>query len=165
MKGRTPRDLDAHCWVFAYGSNMDMPDLARWVREEGVIDDAPSQIRSATLLRHQLVWNYRSVARRGGAANIEPGPENLPGVVLEVTEALLHAIDRKEGPSYARAVHRVATPQGEIDAWAYRVIAERREATPIYPRQDYLEIMLRAARLHELPKAHISALENTPTLD
>jgi hypothetical protein len=158
-------------WVFAYGSNMDVDDLRGWLAKKGHGADGILRVEPATLARHRLVWNYRSVSRNGGAANVEPcDGRELPGLALSVDPKTLKAIDEKEGhPSYYR---RGSSPlsvrlhdSSEIAAWLYIAVQARCNATPVWPRRDYLQLLVDAARKHALPAWHIAELEATPTVD
>lgn len=168
LTGKTPTPAELS-WVFAYGSNMDLDDLARWLRERGHPERAPHEICAAVLEAHRLVWNYRSPARKGGAANIEAhAASSLPGVCLLVDEALLQALDEKEGHPhrYARQLRRVRIA-GDRDAfaWVYAVTEAWCQDEPCWPRRAYLDIVLRGARTHELPTWHLDALAKVETVD
>src|SRR5262249_13817629 len=116
-------------------------------------------------------WNYRSVSRDGGAANVERcAGRDLPGLALSVDAATLAAIDRKEGHPryYSRGSSRltVRLQRGEdIAAWGYVAVPERVSAAPVPPRRAYLELLLKAAREHPLPAWYVAELEATTTVD
>ena len=59
---------DLH-WVFAYGSNMHLPDLKRWLGAQGCSKTGIHQITPAILEGFELVWNYWSPVRQGGAVS------------------------------------------------------------------------------------------------
>lgn len=157
---------DLHA-VFAYGSNMDLDDLERWLAAEGYpVERPPATV--AALPGWRLVWNYDSPTRRGGAANIEPDPAAvLPGALLHVSDGLLRAIDHKEGhpERYRRQRARVDGPAGPVEAWIYVVTEGWRAHAAMHPRRVYLETVLRGARAFGLPAAHVDAIARTPTLD
>ncbi len=118
---------DHERWVFGYGSNMDLVDLERWLREQGFPSMPPDEVRVGTLPGHRIVWDYYAFSRRGGAANCAPADGDLPGLLVRVSEPLLAALDLKEGETYFRAVHDVHTEQGAVRAWVYRVHDHYRE--------------------------------------
>jgi len=169
----TPTTHDGLHAVFAYGSNMCLRDLARWLNEKGHGGLAPAHAEEGLLLDHQLVWNYRSPVRRGGAANVERMAEDhaagihLPGVLLHVDAALLRAIDEKEGhpERYVRSERIVEVSGGPRRAWVYEVAEAWRHDQAIWPRRGYLDVMLRGAREHGLPERHIRDIGTTPTRD
>jgi hypothetical protein len=154
--------------IFAYGSNMDLQDLQRWLREKGRDPVAPERVEVGVLEHHRLVWNYRSPSRAGGAANVESAHgEHLPGVVLHVGDALLDAIDAKEGhpDRYARALRPARVGERHLDVWVYEVTDAWRKDEQVWPRRAYLDVMLRGARSHRLPDWHIDVLAALPTSD
>ena len=158
-------------WVFAYGSNMATDDLKRRIVDEAGSADGLVRVAGAFLPDHQLVWNYRSSTRKGGAANVERcyGRE-LPGVALLVDEAVLGVIDRKEGhPSFynrgASPVRLRLSGGEEINAWVYVAARRRCSPRPVLPRRAYLQLLIDGARQHGLPATHIAELEATPTAD
>jgi gamma-glutamylcyclotransferase (GGCT)/AIG2-like uncharacterized protein YtfP len=154
--------------VFAYGSNMCLPDLARWLAERGHPQAAPAKTSPGLLLDHRLVWNYRSPVRKGGAANVQRADgEHLPGVVLHVEHALLVALDEKEGhpERYLRTERLVETDGEQLHAWVYEVTEEWRNDADIWPRRAYLDVMLRGAADHDLPREHLDMLRALPTMD
>lgn len=152
--------------VFAYGSNMHLPDLARWLREKQYPPLRPRGLCTGHLLEHELAWNYRSVARQGGAANVRPrAGARVPGLVLTVEEELLLALDAKEGSSYERVRLAIAEADGITEAWVYRVLEERLVPGGCPPRREYLDIVIRAAEEHGLPEWHLEALRTTTTAD
>lgn len=152
-------------WVFAYGSNMHLPDLQRWLREQGYDHPGPSRVEVATLQDFELAWNYRSASRAGGAANARPrAGSELRGLALEVDEALLLALDEKEG-------HPVRYDRGEapvraelmhagrgIETWLYRVTPAFETPGHVAPRRAYLDLILEAAALHELGPHYVRHL-------
>lgn len=156
--------------VFAYGSNLDLDDLRRWLRERGYPPHAPAEVHRADLIGWRLVWDYHSPMRQGGCANVERAPDAraaLPGAVLHVDDALLAALDHKEGhpERYRRDRLPVRTPRGAIEAWVYVVTPAWRRSTPVWPRRGYLETVLRGARALGLPDWHLEALAQTPVAE
>ena len=156
--------------IFAYGSNMHLADLARWLEDCGLAHVAPQEATPAVLADHALDWHYHSVSRDGGAANVVPrdGAE-LRGVVLHGCATLLEAIDTKEGHPvrYSRGDAPVAAAclrtGDRLDAWLYRVTPAYTTVAPEAPRAAYLELMVEAARQHELGADWIAHLASTPT--
>lgn len=172
-------------WVFAYGSNMHVGDLARWLRNNGVSSATVCQVMPAVLPGHRLVWNYYSPVRRGGAANVEPEPRGLVlGLALRVDDAGLAALDRKEGhpQRYAREEQTLVrlergfellvqgvpaalqeelaalSPSAASRAWVYRVQPAYRRAQHTPPRRAYLQLMLQAAEQHGFPAWYVGEL-------
>jgi hypothetical protein len=159
-------------WVFAYGSNMHLGDLARWLREDGSAQALPARVEPACIADFELAWDYRSVARGGGAANARPRPGGeLRGVCLACDETLLAALDRKEGHPhrYARGpapVWATLLASGEaVRAWLYRVTPAHERPGTVPPRAAYLHLLVQAAEEHGLGEAYIARLRATPTAD
>jgi len=158
-------------WVFAYGSNMDVDDLCRWLKARGHPEPRVARVEVALLSDFRLVWNYRSGARRGGAANVEPAEgKELPGLALQVDAPTLAGIDLKEGHPhrYRRGPKRVPVrlESGELErAWLYVVLPEFTLGELVPPRRAYLELLLRAAERHAFPAWYVAELGRTPTAD
>ena len=155
-------------WLFAYGSNMHLYDLERWLATSNLPPGKILQAHAATLVGYRLVWNYYSPVRGGGAANIEPADTLLPGVLLEVDEAALAAIDRKEGhpTRYRRTLaDALLGTGGRLRAFTYVAEAPHIRQEYVAPTRHYLGLLLEGARNFALPRAHIEALEALETID
>ena len=158
--------------IFAYGSNMHLGDLARWLDERGLAELAPLEARPARLVDHALDWHYHSMSRDGGAANVVPAPgAEVRGVVIHGCERLLEAIDAKEGHPvrYSRGTQPVPAAclhTGEVlEAWVYRVQPAYRTDAPVAPRAAYLQLMLEAAGHHGLGEDWQARLAAIATCD
>lgn len=153
-------------WLFAYGSNMDWDDICRWLHENGHPEMHPLQMETGLLEEYKIAWNYRSVARKGGAANIEKeAGAQTPGLLIQVDDPLLQAIDQKEGRAYERWLspfHDVGD-HGQVMAWVYKVRAEYCRDGFIPPTRAYLETVLSGAKKAGLPSWHYDNLARTPT--
>jgi len=170
LDSRLVTPLEPHAWVFAYGSNMNLRDLRRWLRERELPDEGLLRAEAALLPGFRLAWNYKSLHRDGGAANIEEAASSeLPGVAIAVDEATLGYIDKKEGhPGRYRRERtwEVELAGGEsVMAWAYQVSEPYLKPPPVWPRRAYLDLLIAAAREHDLPAGYIAELEATPTCD
>ncbi len=149
-------------WVFAYGSNMHLPDVARWCRERQVSPIEPARIERAMLPGHRLIWNYYSDARGSGAANVErASASDLPGLALQIDDAALASLDRKEGHPrrYRRRPESITLHSGECPtAWVYAVRPEYRSPEVVLPSAEYLGLLLAAAEHHGFPAEYIAEL-------
>ena len=155
--------------VFAYGSNMHLPDVRRWLGANGHGAAALCAVERARLPGFELAWNYRSASRRGGAANVValPGAE-VRGVVLHGDDALLDALDEKEGhpTRYDRGDRPVAVERwdgGALTAWLYRVAPSHASLAPVPPRAGYLRLLVEAAVEHELGADYVARLRGVRT--
>ena len=54
--------------IFAYGSNMHLADLNRWLQEQGGGVVGQFGVKVGRLLNYRLAWNYYSVSRGGGGS-------------------------------------------------------------------------------------------------
>lgn len=158
-------------WVLAYGSNMHLGDLHRWLAKHDLAVASPLRVEPARLDGFRLAWNYYSEARQGAAANVVPDRgASIYGVALQVDAGLLAALDAKEGHpqrycrgDVPRVVHLLAG--GDVDAWVYEVQPDYLRTNPVWPRRAYLDLMLEAAADHGLPAAWIAVLQAVPTCD
>ncbi len=136
---------------------MHLADLRRWLRLHDAEDAFPHRWEPARLAGYELAWNYRSIARRGGAANAMPraGGE-LRGLALAGSERMLAALDAKEGHPgrYDRGrVPLTATLLADgsaVQAWLYRVAPAHELDVPVAPRAAYLQLLIEAAHEHDL---------------
>ncbi len=150
---------------------MDVIDLRRWLEGRGHPDPRLERVEVAYLSGYRLVWNYRSKARQGGAANVEPAEgRELPGLALQVDPPTLAGIDLKEGHPhrYRRGPKRapVRLASGEhLRAWLYVVLPGFTEDALVPPRRAYLDLLLAAAERHAFPDWYVAELAGTPTAD
>ncbi len=169
-----PNSAAATDWTFAYGSNMKISDLDADLRgradgAECIVETLPAFLRG-----WRLVWNYFSKSRACGAANIEPAADDeLPGVVMRLTNVGLKALDRKEGhrkdistSSYRRQVGPIRLKSGEtVNAWVYVARPEMVSESPQWPSRAYRQLLIDGAIENDLPEAHIQALKAIRTCD
>jgi hypothetical protein len=159
-------------WIFAYGSNMHLGDLARWLRANGSAEALPARVAAARIEDYELAWNYRSVARAGGAANAKSrAGAALRGLALWGDDRMLAALDRKEGhpDRYDRGDHPIrATLLADgatIPSWLYRVAPAHELEAAVPPRRAYLELLIEAAAQHGLGADYVAHLRQIPTSD
>ena len=149
---------------------MHLPDLARWVASRELPPPVIRCARVVTLHDYELAWNYRSPGRRGGACNVRRvAGRSVPGVALRIDAATLDAIDAKEGhpQRYSRGAAPVPVELpdgGALHAWVYEVTEAWRQAGPVPPRPEYLNLVIEGARRFGLPQWHLRILQATPTL-
>jgi gamma-glutamylcyclotransferase (GGCT)/AIG2-like uncharacterized protein YtfP len=109
---------------------------------------------------HRLAFTRRSVRTGTGVADVlaDPGSE-VWGVLYELADADLDALDEKEGAgwAYARAQVRVYGEDGSPhDALAYVVIEKAPEEVP--PSAAYAEGLIAAGRERGLPQEYLAGL-------
>jgi gamma-glutamylcyclotransferase len=144
--------MTAH--YFAYASNMSADVMAR-------LCPGHRTLGIAELADHRLAFTRRSVRSGTGVADIVPAAaRSVWGVLYGLDDAMLAAIDEKEGNGWAyrrSTVH--VRPTGGRDAQVaqtYSVIAPER--AEVRPSRDYLHRMLDAARERELPEEYLATL-------
>jgi gamma-glutamylcyclotransferase (GGCT)/AIG2-like uncharacterized protein YtfP len=158
------------CFVFVYGSEMNHQKLLEWLKanhyDSSVVRDAEPGI----LDNYDLVWDYYSLSRGGGTANLEPKKNSkVWGLLVKIEDRGLTAFDRKEGHPryYNRGDDRVAVKRVSdgktVFAWLYRAKPNRAGAKNVWPTKDYKRTMIEAANFWQFPSRYIKKLENLPT--
>ena len=157
-------------WVFVYGSNLDLSDLARWHRLSAIAPGHRARAVPVGLSDHRLVWHFYSRTRRSGAADVQPEVgASVYGLALSVDEIALRAFDLKEGHPqlYRRTLLPVSgwrAPGFVCYAWVYRVEAEHRSTQLVAPAAGYLGFLLSAAERYDFPTAYVQQLEAAPVM-
>ena len=133
---------------FAFGSNMDAAQMSR--RCPGAV-----ALGTATLKEHRLVFRGPSRKRGGGVLSVDPAPEAaVRGVLYEVTDAHLEALDRFEGAPewYLRAQCTVVTDDGVAHvATLYRLPKQVKEMAPTTAYVDQVSLAFDALGLARGP--------------
>ncbi|MCB9883762.1 MAG: gamma-glutamylcyclotransferase [Planctomycetes bacterium] len=133
-------------YYFAYGSNMDP---ARFERRVG----HPRSVRRAELPNHRLRFAANVQSEGGGGAVIDAAVEStVDGVLFEITEEQLAAMDREEfdpsrdtaGLGLRKRVH-VETAEGVVAAEVYTITDDGRHAAPSPTYLAHIVDGLRAA--------------------
>ncbi|GEM_PF-327667 len=109
---------------FAYGSNLNTTDLARYCKAEDLDASCMKPVGNALLPDYELSFSHYSVKRQGGALNLVPRSGNaVEGHLFEISEIGWQALDHKEGAHcgrYERQTVHVLTDNGElIEAQTY----------------------------------------------
>ena len=96
--------VEADELYFAYGSNLNIPELTAACSRDGIPSEGICLVGPAYLPDMELVFNYRSVSRGGGALNLRVLPgSTVSGYLLHLSPAVWQLVDRKEGhPKYYR---------------------------------------------------------------
>ena len=144
---------------FAYGSNMAADAMEEACPGHRVIG-------VALLDDHALMFNRRSVRTHTGVADVVPRPgSQVWGVLFEIDDDCLTAIDRKEGEgwAYVREPVTVRVPETGSEHRAITYVVREKEPAEVTPSPEYLERLLDAARERGLPPDYVEALHR-PTL-
>ena len=136
--------------LFAYGSNLAEDQVP-----------AAECLGTALLPGHRLELNRRSIRWRGGVVDVVPAEgERVWGVLYEVGEPGLAALERKEGAglAYRRVPVEVERGGERVAAETYEVIHKEPDAPPATP--EYAELVLRGARERGLPDDWLAVLDS-----
>ncbi len=149
---------------FAYAANMSSATMSRACPEHRCL--GPAELR-----HHRLAFTRRSVRTGTGVADVVDAPgESVWGVLYELNESSLAALDAKEGNGWAYQRTRVGVLQSarsgdggaaserprEVQALTYLVID--RAPAEVEPSREYVEQILRSGTEHGLPEAYLAAL-------
>ena len=128
---------------FAYGSNMNAEAMARRCPRSKAVG-------LARLARHRL-----AVMREGWLTVMRDPRASAHGILWDLALSDVRALDRYEGPLYAKIVQPVLVESGPKRALVY----VGANAGPGTLRPDYLAEVLAAARAWPLPAEAIAAIE------
>lgn len=154
---------------FAYGSNMNMKDVAEWCEKHHIPPVKFMRWQIAKLLDHSLSFHAFSITRKCGVANIVIDPGSfVEGVLFEVDEKDMDKIRRKVGsPGLYNEMH--VSVQLKNGAIADNVITFKVpkvfEDDKSRPSKEYLGSILEAARAFSLDEDYIKMLEQTPCME
>ncbi|RXT01544.1 gamma-glutamylcyclotransferase family protein [Ammoniphilus sp. CFH 90114] len=151
-------------YYFAYGSNMDQADLDRWCEEKGFKKIHFKQVIPAKLVGYQLLFNYYSLSRAGGAANIQESTDHgVYGLLVELEDQHLLTIRAKEGfpRNYDEIFVDVEGLDGTTyqDVVTYQVVPAKRTSDHQPPSRYYLDLIIHNARKYGFPMDYIRMLE------
>jgi gamma-glutamylcyclotransferase (GGCT)/AIG2-like uncharacterized protein YtfP len=139
---------------FAYGSNLDWRNWSTFCARHNADPRCMKAIGPALLPDAELVFNYRSVLREGGALNIQPRKgQVVHGVLYEVNARGWEVLDLKESVAigcYARTKAVAITPNGQTTSVVTYVVTPARTEGFIAPSDEYTEIVLRGLSAHGL---------------
>lgn len=159
---------------FTYGSNMDKGDLDVWCKRRGYsLINFPAKPNVTVLDGWELVFNYCSSTRGGGAANImQAGGKAVYGIMLGLSSEEYEKIAEKEGwkkdnpeESYYEPlpVSVKLVSGGFVEsAITFKVLKKREEETFQTPTRPYRDLILNAAKRYGFPKWYTEMLEKIP---
>lgn len=132
---------------FAYGSNLDWQNWSEFCARHDADPACIKPIGPASLPDRELVFNYRSVLRAGGALNIrERKGHFVHGALFEVSERGWEILDIKESVAigcYERVDHVAISHGGRTQpVVTYKVTAQRTEGF-VPPCEEYHRIVAR----------------------
>jgi hypothetical protein len=143
---------------FAYGSNLDLDGkLSEWAPSARLFGIGAAPRRRLAFTRRSTRWGAR-------AADILPhATATTWGALFRLDPEDVAGIDACEGAprNYRRITIPVATETGERTAFSYEVVDRHLPEAP--PAPEYMNIVLRGARVAGLPQDWITYLEGIPT--
>ena len=139
---------------FAYGSNLDLPQMKRRCPSSKLIS-------KGSLSGYRLTFNIFSSGWGGGVADvIQDQGSKVWGLVFELSDTDLERLDRYEGyhkdwtSLYERWKTVIDTPNGQVsDVWVYTVVEKQKF---VKPTPEYLQIIKDAAVKWNFPKAYLT---------
>jgi len=155
---------------FAYGSNLDIEDLARYCAAKKFPMPQLTNERLAYLPGHKLVFNSFSASRMSGVANIQPtGQKNdrVYGALYDVKEPYFKILDLKEGApaAYERRRVEVALPDGLHinNTVTYAVVPARVMDQHVPPKWGYVMMIVKNGKRLGFPAEYVKQLESVKT--
>ena len=148
---------------FAYGSNINLLQLATLLAEHGVDPDEIGHPRRAVLPHHRLRTNYYSSAHCAGACNVEPDEDHhVEGIVMAVTDSVHHCLRGKEGYPlcYEEVDVEVATSTGVVPSFIYMVTSARQLTIDLPVTPAYRRTILDGARQFRFSQSYLRQLRS-----
>lgn len=154
---------------FAYGSNLNPEQMALRCPGHRVVG-------LAALRDHRLAFPLTSHDWGGGVASLVVAHgENAWGVVYDLTDEDLAALDRYEGYRGPGDQHNLYDREpvlvdltrpddGSIPRRVRALCYLARPSNPAPPSRRYLDTVLEGARRHRLPDEYVAALARTATV-
>ena len=141
---------------FAYGSNLDAQNWREFCARHNANAQSMKPIGPAVLPDCELVFNYRSVLRSGGALNIrERAGHFVHGALFEVSDHGWEVLDLKESVAagcYRRISHMAIVSGGRtVPVVTYQVTRQRTEDEFVAPSDEYTGIVRRGLAAFGLP--------------
>jgi gamma-glutamylcyclotransferase len=135
---------------FAYGSNMLTQRLLARV-------PSARAVGAAALVGHRLAFVKPSIDGSGKADVVTDARATTHGVLFELKESELAALDKFEGADYQRVPITVRTGLTPVDAVSY-IAKDGKRDLGLLPYCWYLGVVRAGAMQHELPSQHIEFL-------
>jgi AIG2-like family len=140
---------------FAYGANMAEGVMAAFCPGHRFLG-------AAELPDHRLAFTRRSIRTGTGVADVVPVPgRSAWGVLYELADGDVDALDRKEGNGWAYervpVDVRLAGAGAAVPSLTYRVCEPERDE--VIPSAQYLDGLIEAARARGLPATYTAELK------
>lgn len=141
-------------YYFAYGSNLNEADWARFCDRVGVATDVIEALGPAVLPDMQLCFDYYSNGRQGGALDIRPRRGHLVhGVLYRASPEGWRVLDRKEGaPNYYKRIETLALkPDGAMVPVVTYDVTPARKREFCAPTAEYRQLVAKGLQAWGLP--------------
>ena len=149
---------------FAYGSNINIEHLKSYLTQAGVDPGDITDVQHAILPQYCLRTNYFSRAHGAGACNLEPLKSGIvEGVTMKITKSVREALRAKEGfPSCYEEIGVLVHPaSGDVAAFAYIVVPQRRFVSDLPVTSKYRQLILEGAQASGLTQSYQRLLRRT----
>ena len=157
--------------VFAYGSNLNSADFARYCREKGIDPFVPQKVCNAQLKEYTISWNVYSKARKGGALNLEKKTKEkqklVCGTIFSLSDEQLAVFDRKEGhpKHYLRTEVTAICDEKEMQVETY-IAPQCIETRFFYSTENYRAVVIDGLIEQNISQEYIDYFkEITPVID
>lgn len=146
-------------YYFAYGSNLNIYELRRFMIGRGYDPETIRPLFSAYLPDRELSFNFHSPSWNGGVLDVAPRRGSIvPGGVFAVEGLGRAALDLKEGcPHFYRAFITTALLP---DASKHRVFSYEvnpKHQRPVEPSREYVELVRAGIRGFSMDDAHLES--------
>ncbi len=152
---------------FAYGENMHVNRLKKWISQRGGRPDGVVSAQRAVLQGYRLVFNVRrEVPWKAGVPNLEKDPAGVvEGVLLEVDNATESLLQQREGGAAVKRISvKVVGDKEKAHEGVSTFVAAQPEVGKIHaPAKVYLDLMLEAAKDFEFSADYVKALQGIQT--
>lgn len=147
-------------WYFAYGSNLDTGRLEDRVGRRNI------EWRLARLDGYRLSFDKPADDGSGYAMVVPEEGHTVHGVLYALQNHELEKLDKHEGvhkKQYMRRTITVTTQNGEqISAECYFAVSP---SSGLHPRRVYLDLIIKGAKVHNLPPRYIEWLQSMTAMD
>ncbi len=154
---------------FAYGENMNVNRLNKWLSQRGGRPDGIVSAQRAVLDGYRLVFNVLGgFPRRAGIANLKQNPKGkVEGVLMQINNAAEGLIQKKEGiPGRAKRIEvSVTGDQDKKYEGVSAYVTAQPDGKTHLPARGYVDLMLQAAKDFEFSKDYTKKLQNIKTAD
>lgn len=155
---------------FAYGENMNLSRLKKWLFQRGGRPDGIAMAQRAELKGYRLVFDvHREIPWKAGVANLAEDPKGIvEGVLMEIDASTDNLIQKKE--AYPAASKRVEVTvigdkEKEYDRVTLYISTRAEEGTIHAPSKAYMKLLIDAAGDFEFSKKAVDALKKIKTTD